>query len=175
MCHEPHIELKEGKEGEEEGWWCANCAPGVGKASAGSTGTEQEKRAYLMGLPTQKLVELLLLAEGLHPGLPIYPPNLMVVSTPTTSITAPAISAPLVSPTTGMFHPKPGHGLRMPPENEEDVAWLVDDDFVAFSHIYRDLPSEGGDVEMGGTDTSTTGAAAAAATGGMGEVIGVGA
>jgi hypothetical protein len=24
------------------------------------------------------------------------------------------------------------------------MAWLIDDDFLAFSHIYRDLPSSGG-------------------------------
>jgi hypothetical protein len=46
------------------------------------------------------------------------------------------------------YYPKAGHGIRLPPE-AEDMAWLVDDDFLTFSHIYRELPPAGGDMGQG--------------------------
>ncbi|KAI9810910.1 MAG: hypothetical protein M1827_005769 [Pycnora praestabilis] len=33
-------------------------------------------------------------------------------------------------------YPKPGNGIRLPPE-DEDLEWLVDDDYVVFSHTFR--------------------------------------
>lgn len=48
-------------------------------------------------------------------------------------------------------HPKPGHGIRLPPESE-DLPWLIDDDFLAFSHIYKDVLAASDQVVGPGQD-----------------------
>ncbi|KAH0536587.1 hypothetical protein FGG08_006545 [Glutinoglossum americanum] len=211
LCHDPVIS-EEVVRVEEKEWICAGCnAVKEGRSKAGMSGegyNPEDKRTYLLSLPPQTLVDLLLYAESLHPSLPIYPPGLKtsltgVTPNPTpTTATATSINAhPSITPhnfistthpdnlatsTITLHHPstqqtgnplhhqdplsattphipdeyinfhypKAGHGIRLPPE-AEDMAWLVDDDFLAFSHIYRDLPPIGGDaghshVEMGG-------------------------
>lgn len=37
-------------------------------------------------------------------------------------------------------YPKSGNGIRLPPLTDEDLAWLVDDDFVSFTHLYHGQP-----------------------------------
>ncbi|KAI9660061.1 MAG: Integrator complex subunit 12 [Bathelium mastoideum] len=32
--------------------------------------------------------------------------------------------------------PKPGHGLKLRPDND-DLEWLIDDNFEVFSHVYK--------------------------------------
>ncbi|KAK9449180.1 uncharacterized protein V1518DRAFT_417344 [Limtongia smithiae] len=81
LCHNPpigraFIEIPEAQ------WFCSNCQ---GRRTLDKTtelrGTgiglsEADKRTYLMSLPVQHLVELMLLCEKQFPGLPIYPQNL---------------------------------------------------------------------------------------------------
>lgn len=37
-------------------------------------------------------------------------------------------------------YPKPGNGIRIPILNEDDLNLLMDDDFLAFSHLYQGQP-----------------------------------
>ncbi|KAK9488334.1 hypothetical protein V1527DRAFT_457637 [Lipomyces starkeyi] len=79
LCHDPPI----GRafiEVAEAQWFCYKCQSKLveRKLEVGLSGaslTEEEKRTYLLSLPTQHLVELLLMCERKHPELQIYSPN----------------------------------------------------------------------------------------------------
>ncbi|KAI9757921.1 MAG: hypothetical protein M4579_003257 [Chaenotheca gracillima] len=123
-----------------------------------------KKRAYISNLPRSTLVTLLLHATTLHPTLPISTttstdgtatsasalPLSALPNGPTPPSEPSPLQADLIEPDPDPSNPlapipKPGHGLRLPPESE-DLDWLVDEDFTVFSHIYRD-PTEGGMVK----------------------------
>lgn len=68
-------------------------------------------------------------------------------------------------------YPKSGNGLRIPPVTEDDLTWLIDDDFVAFTHLYHGQPINdfqarahpvilGAESAMNGTSNANVGSVA---------------
>jgi hypothetical protein len=132
---------------------------------------------YLSSLPYASLVDLVLFAESRAPHLPLYHPNTKAIVSSLTSKSLAKPPKPIassISPvpydpsTTGAdsafdaglqtppivqqesSFPKAGQGVKLPPETD-DLFWLMDDDFVTFSHIYRDLPlAEDGGMKASG-------------------------
>ncbi|KAK9480187.1 hypothetical protein V1514DRAFT_326649 [Lipomyces japonicus] len=80
LCHDPPI----GRmfiEIEEAQWFCFNCKSKVSQiplemGMLGGSLTDLEKRTYLLSLPVQHLVEIILMCEQQFPTLPIYSPNI---------------------------------------------------------------------------------------------------
>ncbi|KAA6415302.1 MAG: hypothetical protein FRX48_00017 [Lasallia pustulata] len=116
------------------------------------------KRRYFEGLPHTELVSLLLHASALHSDLPLFAPD----AKPTVAVKpSPAVQQQQADRDTNtelvdlaslptdeeseyeelLSYPKAGNGIKLPPESE-DLAVLVDDDTVAFSHTWRDTGFE---------------------------------
>lgn len=90
MCHDPWIEDAVVRDGNRN-WYCATCvekrarqlakrqkvevkAPvGPPPRESWASKTPQQRRAYLMSLPSQDLVNLITISLELHPDLPIFP------------------------------------------------------------------------------------------------------
>lgn len=108
--------------------------------------TLAEKRTYLQSLEKAELVSLLLHAHTLHADLPIFRPPPPV---PIPTIIEPR---PLPVPIQSSLdeedyieiyveqeplpYPKAGNGLVLPPDGE-DMALLIDEDFVSYSHSWK--------------------------------------
>ncbi|KAK9466155.1 hypothetical protein V1512DRAFT_263994 [Lipomyces arxii] len=79
LCHDPPIGRAFIDVAEAQ-WFCSNCQAKIVQrpleiGMPGDSLTPDEKRSYLLSLPTQHLVELLLLCEQQYPGLRIYSPQ----------------------------------------------------------------------------------------------------
>lgn len=117
-----------------------------------------QKRRYFEGLPHTELVSLLLHASALHSDLPLFAPD----AKPTVAVKpSPAVQQQQADRDTNtelvdlaslptdeeseyeelLSYPKAGNGIKLPPESE-DLAVLVDDDMIAFSHTWRDTGFE---------------------------------
>lgn len=119
-----------------------------------------KKRAYLLSLPHQTLVNLLLHAANTHPYLPIFTSSKPTLPTTPTlqangashhngtngehTITAPAADGTEEEQEPAYYlddppahYPQPGHGLArtLPPESEH-LPWLLDDNTEVFSHVF---------------------------------------
>lgn len=138
---------------EEKEWLCSECRTAreekshiAGKVAAKATMTTAEKRTYLQSLENPELVSLLLHASSLHSDLPIFTPP------PPTSIPTILEPRPLPAPIQSSLdeeeyieiyvqqeplpYPKAGNGLVLPPEHE-DLALLIDEDVVSYSHSWK--------------------------------------
>ena len=63
-------------------------------------------------------------------------------------------------------YPKSGNGIRLPSLSDEDLAWLVDDDFISFTHLYHGQPVtdlEGRNQPVGPSPEPAAGAAISSA------------
>lgn len=109
----------------------------------------QQKRNYLQSLSPAHLVSLLLHATSLHPSLPIFsaaqtssmaPPAKPAVPVPgfaATPITGDDDDTyDLYSESDPLPYPKAGNGIPVPPE-DDDLAFMIDDDVVTFSHRWN--------------------------------------
>lgn len=113
-----------------------------------------QKRQYLMSLPHDHLVSLLLHASNLHPTLPIFAPDIKQSERPSreesrTGGTTAHRTADMDSPEAeeeddedALPYPRAGNGIHLPPESD-DLAFLLDDDVVTFSHRWGDRVAEG--------------------------------
>ncbi|MCJ1377087.1 hypothetical protein MMC17_000177 [Xylographa soralifera] len=153
-CHDPPIK-GEIVQIEEKEWFCADCMVSREEKQrlegtvAGDGMSFAEKRQYFQSLSQQHLVSLLLHACSLHPSLPVFAPKAAqnMLSTIPSNQTAPPQSA-TVSSRVALIeaeeyyeeddvlpYPKPGNGITLRPESE-DLAFLLDDDTVTFSHSW---------------------------------------
>ncbi len=138
---------------EEKEWICSECHTAreekghlAGKVPLPHGMTLAEKRSYLQTLEKPELVSLLLHASTLHETLPIFHPPPPV---PIPTIIEPR---PLPVPIQSSLdeeeyieiyveqeplpYPKAGNGLVLPPD-EEDMALLIDEDIVSYSHSWK--------------------------------------
>ncbi|MCJ1432462.1 hypothetical protein MMC27_001818 [Xylographa pallens] len=171
-CHDPPI-MGEIVQIEEKEWFCADCMVSreekqrLDGTVAGDGLNFAEKRQYFQSLPQEHLVSLLLHACSLHPSLPVFAPNAAQNISPT----IPSHQAAPQRSTTNtsrlalieaeeyyeeeevLPYPKPGNGITLRPESE-DLAFLLDDDTVTFSHSWLEgpemVPVGNGLMEMGG-------------------------
>ncbi|CAG8693156.1 9143_t:CDS:2, partial [Racocetra fulgida] len=99
QCHKPPIESRVVEITDAE-WMCAKCeealrgrkrrkvdssntssgsisvSSDIFRGSSGNGLTEEQKVAYLSSLPQRVLIDLILIAEKLHPDLPLYPADI---------------------------------------------------------------------------------------------------
>ncbi|CAG8784931.1 19321_t:CDS:2 [Cetraspora pellucida] len=99
QCHKPPIESRVVEIPDAE-WMCAKCeevlrgrkrrkvdslsissgsisvSSDIFRGSSGNGLTEEQKVAYLSSLPQRVLIDLILIAEKLHPDLPLYPADI---------------------------------------------------------------------------------------------------
>ncbi|SLM41254.1 Zinc finger, RING/FYVE/PHD-type [Lasallia pustulata] len=164
FCHDPVIGGEVVRERERE-WVCGGCesggrvaGKGLGERVRGEGWGAEEKRRYFEGLPHTELVSLLLHASALHSDLPLFAPD----AKPTVAVKpSPAVQQQQADRDTNtelvdlaslptdeeseyeelLSYPKAGNGIKLPPESE-DLAVLVDDDMIAFSHTWRDTGFE---------------------------------
>ncbi|MCJ1396923.1 hypothetical protein MMC11_000115 [Xylographa trunciseda] len=157
-CHNPPIK-GEIVQIEETEWFCADCMVSRKEKQrlegtvAGDGMSLAEKRQYFQTLSQEHLVSLLLHACSLHPSLPVFAPK-ATQSVPSTISSTQA--APRQSATDGsrialteaeeyyeeedaLPYPKAGNGITLRPEGE-DLAFLLDDDTVTFSHSWLEGP-----------------------------------
>ena len=140
---------------EEKEWLCFECemvreekSHISGKVSASPTMTPAEKRTYLRTLEKNELVSLLLHANTLHPDLPIFRPPVPIIVEPQPTRPPPnhhnimqvgeeeeAEVYEYIEPEP-LPYPKAGNGIVLPPE-EEDLALLIDEDIVTYSHLWK--------------------------------------
>ncbi|KAK7206576.1 hypothetical protein BZA70DRAFT_274583 [Myxozyma melibiosi] len=172
LCHSPPIG-REYIEVAEAQWFCANCQAKIvvhAPLETGMTGaslTQEEKRVYLLSLPPQQLVDLLLMVEARHPDIAIYSPNtkkilsqrkskpaLPLLTRPGTASSTPVsgTSTPILSskdPTKPVVFtnviddttPLPGAGTQVPQETDQDAHYMVDNDTALYSHsVYNLMP-----------------------------------
>ena len=138
----------------EAQWFCGDCEilRDEKKTWDGNISAERmtiaEKRRYLLTLPPENLVSILLQATTLHPGLPIFaaakPPTAeaiqLVTQTPTQTLEQAAAEEELYdffAERELLPYPKAGHGVaaKLPPESE-DLHILLDEDSVTYSHSW---------------------------------------
>lgn len=117
-----------------------------------------EKRRALEEMDKAELVALLLRASTLHPDLAIFktpPPPETWTAAASASAAAVAVAAATAAATTTpqgavakgeaefeyydepLPYPRAGNGVRLPPE-DDDLALLIDEDTVAYSHSWID-------------------------------------
>jgi hypothetical protein len=117
-------------------------APPLALVGASSL-TREQREAQLSALSKEKLIELLMRATDLAPALPLFEnPNPPVLTTPT--ISRPVDSYP--TPTQeeddyeylydehATLYPKPGNGVKLPPESVDLAMLLEGPDCKTFSH-----------------------------------------
>ena len=100
----------------------------------------------MQSLPASDLVTLLLYATKLHPTLAIFPATILTGANISNSTHISTASAPPVVvaeeeetydlyPSSGALpYPKAGNGVPLPRE-KNDLAFLIDDDSLTFSHV----------------------------------------
>ncbi|MCJ1392678.1 hypothetical protein MMC18_005549 [Xylographa bjoerkii] len=157
-CHDPPIK-GEIVQIEEKEWFCADCMVSREEKQrlegtvAGDGMSLAEKRQYFQKLSQEHLVSLLLHACSLHPSLPVFAPKAAqnIPSTIPSDRTATQQSATNTSRVAlaeaeeyyededVLPYPKPGNGITLRPESE-DLAFLLDDDTVTFSHSWLEGP-----------------------------------
>lgn len=111
--------------------------------------TLAEKRRYLLSLPADNLVSLLLHATTLHPSLPIFsaakPPTAeavqLVQQTPQLQTVEQAAAEEELydyfAERELLPYPKAGHGVAAKlPSESVDLGILLDEDVVSFSHSW---------------------------------------
>lgn len=138
----------------EAQWFCGDCdiVRKEKKTWNGNISAERmtiaEKRRYLLTLPPDNLVSILLHATTLHPGLPIFAaaktPTAeaiqLVTQTPNQTLDQAAAEEELYdffAERELLPYPKAGHGVaaRLPPESV-DVGILIDEDVITYSHSW---------------------------------------
>ncbi|MCJ1473777.1 hypothetical protein MMC13_002428 [Lambiella insularis] len=155
-CHNPPIK-GEIVQIEEKEWFCADCMVTREEQGrfegrvAGDGLSFSERRQYLQTLPQEDLISLLLHACTLHPSLPIFEPDaaqtVQAANVANAVIPAPSSTDPLKAELAEVEeyyeeedvlpYPKAGNGITLRPESE-DLAFLLDDDTVTFSHSWTD-------------------------------------
>ncbi|MCJ1282576.1 hypothetical protein MMC26_001901 [Xylographa opegraphella] len=171
-CHDPPIK-GEIVQIEEKEWFCADCAGSreeqyrLDGTVSGNGMSFAEKRQYFQSLSQEHLVSLLLHACSLYPSLPVFPPkaaqsNISTISPNQIASQRSAIDSSVKALIEAeedyeeddvLPYPKPGNGITLRPESE-DLAFLLDDDTVTFSHSWLEgpdmTPVGNGLMEMGG-------------------------
>lgn len=152
-CHNPPIGQEVIRIQERE-WFCGDCSIlrrektiWIGNISAERM-TLAEKRRYLLSLPSDNLISLLLHATTLHPSLPIFsaakPPTAeavqLVAQVPNQTVEQAAAEEELYdffAERELLPYPKAGHGVaaKLPPEMD-DLGILVDEDVITYSHSW---------------------------------------
>lgn len=140
---------------EDKEWICSECETirlerecVAGKVAPWHGMTVAEKRTYFQTLEKNELVSLLLHASALHEDLPVFKPP------PPPSAPVPVIVEPQPMRATGyapqeeeeyyevyvepepLPYPKAGNGIVLPPE-DDDLALLIDEDIVTYSHSWK--------------------------------------
>lgn len=137
---------------EDKEWKCSECETArlerehiAGKVAPWHGMTISEKRTYFQSLEKNELVSLLLHANSLHDDLPVFkpppPPPIPVIvePQPLRPGAAPAEEEEYyevyVEPEP-LPYPRAGNGIVLPLE-EDDLALLIDEDVVSYSHSWK--------------------------------------
>ena len=115
----------------------------------------EQRQHYLQTLPRDTLIELLIHATHLAPDIPVFDPALLRELKPVREMPLPgsnrdtsSASAPgqdiyasgddgYYSDENAKLYPKPGHGVKLPPESEDLDMLLEGPDCRTFSHWVR--------------------------------------
>jgi PHD-finger len=138
----------------------------AGSLIGGSALTHVQKQSYLNSLSKDKLISLVLSASELAPGLPLFQAPAPQLPQPrfTSNYTTPVSStvnyhtaAAAAEEDEGYdshfdehayLYPKPGNGIKLPPESTDLHMLLESKDSKTFSHWVRGMP--GGDFSGSG-------------------------
>ncbi len=147
----------------------------AGKVASWHGMTLAEKRTYFQSLEKSELISLLLHANHLHADLPVFRPP----PAPIPVIVEPLPLRPgIVSQEEEEYYevyvepeplpyPKAGNGIVLPPE-DDDLALLIDEDIVTYSHSWKGShgwEGPGGMTWSGGMPNSALGGGGAVAIG----------
>ena len=117
-------------------------APPLALVGASSL-TREQREAQLSALSKEKLIELLMRATDLAPALPLFEnPNPPVLTTPTISRIVDSYPTPTQEEDDyeylydehATLYPKPGNGVKLPPESVDLAMLLEGPDCKTFSH-----------------------------------------
>lgn len=167
---------------EDKEWMCFECENVklerehvAGKVASWHGMTLAEKRTYFQSLEKSELISLLLHANHLHADLPVFRPP----PAPIPVIVEPLPLRPgIVSQEEEEYYevyvepeplpyPKAGNGIVLPPE-DDDLALLIDEDIVTYSHSWKGShgwEGPGGMTWSGGMPNSALGGGGAVAIG----------